>query len=106
MNNLFDVLQMVRFNHLSFDSSQVVITDVEGKPNGILTDLFRDVVNKVNLFIDLSEAHDAGDVVASLKAHTPLPFDVLDEYGKILREPLVGINFAPQKGQIELLVRG
>ena len=43
MDNLFDVLQMVRFNHLAFDSSQVVITDVEGKPNGILTDLFRDV---------------------------------------------------------------
>ncbi len=80
MNNLFDVLQMVRFNHLSFDSSQVVITDVEGKPNAILTDLFRDVVSKVNLFIDLSEAFDAGDVVASLKAHTPLPADVLDEY--------------------------
>ncbi|TLQ21186.1 hypothetical protein FEZ41_00365 [Lentilactobacillus parafarraginis] len=106
MNNLFDVLKMVSFNHLGFDSTQVVITDVAGKPNGLLTDLFRDVVNKVNLFIDLSSAHDAGEVIASLQNHTPLPDDVLDEYGKILREPLLGINFAPQKGQMELLVNG
>ncbi|EEI71646.1 MAG: hypothetical protein ABF723_12785 [Lentilactobacillus hilgardii] len=106
MDNLFDVLKMVSFNHFGFDSSQVVITDVAGKPNSLLTDLFRDVVNKINLFIDLSAAHDAGDVLASLQNHTPLPDDVLDEYGKILREPLVGINFAPQKGQMELLVNG
>ncbi|MFD1126008.1 hypothetical protein ACFQ22_11665 [Lentilactobacillus raoultii] len=106
MDNLFDVLKMVSFNHLGFDASQVVITDVAGKPNSLLTDLFRDVVNKINLFIDLGAAHDAGDVLASLQAHTPLPDDVLEEYGKILREPLVGINFAPQKGQMELLVNG
>lgn len=62
MDNLFDVLKMVSFNHFGFDSSQVVITDVAGKPNSLLTDLFRDVVNKINLFIDLSAAHDAGDV--------------------------------------------
>ncbi|GEP23543.1 MAG: hypothetical protein ABF679_06535 [Lentilactobacillus diolivorans] len=106
MNNLFDVLKMVSFNHLGFDSSQVVITDVNGKPNGLLTDLFRDVTNKVNLFIDLRSAYSAGDVLSELRNTTPLPDDVLDEYGKILKEPLLGINFAPQKGQMELLVNG
>jgi len=106
MNNLFDVLKMVRFNHFGFDPAQVVITDVAGKPNSILTDLYRDVVSKINLFINLDEADTPQEVISSLKLHTPLPLDVLDEYGKILDEPLLGINFAPQKGQMELLVRG
>lgn len=106
MDNLFDVLKMVSFNHMGFDASQVVITDLEGKPNGILTDLYRDVVNKINLFIDLRSARDDGDVLTLLRAHTPLPDDVLEEYGKILEEPLIRINFAPQKGQMELQVRG
>ncbi len=106
MNNLFDVLKMVSFNHQPFYDGQVVVTDVAGKPNAILTDLYRDVVSKVSLFIDLSEADSPKDVIAELKAHTPLQYDVLDEYQKILEESLLGINVAPQKGLMELMVRG
>ncbi len=106
MDNLFDVLKMVSFNHLNFASQQVVITDIEGKPNGLLTDLYRDVVNKVNLFIDIEDADSPESVRKLLREYTPLPDDVLEEYQKILEEKLIGINFAPQKGQMELLVRG
>ncbi|KRK48657.1 hypothetical protein [Secundilactobacillus kimchicus] len=106
MDNLFDVLKMVNVNHRGFASKQVVITDLAGKPNGLLTDLFRDTVSNIHLFLDMAQLESADDVLTALADHTPLPDDVLDEYAKILKEPLLKINFAPQKGQIELVVRG
>lgn len=106
MNNLFDVLKMVSVNHHGFASAQVVITDTAGKPNGLLTDLYRDTVSNIHLFLNVEDVDSADDVLAALTEHTPLPDDVLDEYAKILKEPLLAINFAPQKSQIELVVRG
>jgi hypothetical protein len=42
-------------------------------------------------------------LVNELKMFTPLPTDVLDEYTKILEQPVSSINFAPRKQQIELV---
>ncbi|KRK96886.1 hypothetical protein FD04_GL001736 [Secundilactobacillus odoratitofui DSM 19909 = JCM 15043] len=59
----------------------------------------------MRLFIDMASVDSADEVLAELGDCTPLPDDVLDEYAKILKEPIAGINFAPQKQMIEVLIR-
>ncbi len=106
MYNVFDVLKMITINHQGVDGAQLVVTDLEGKPNSLLTDLLRDTVGNMRLFIDMEKVDSPDDVLAELGAYaTPLPDDVLDEYGKILKERVAGLNFAPQKDTIELLIR-
>ncbi|GAW98976.1 hypothetical protein [Secundilactobacillus mixtipabuli] len=105
MNNVFDVLKMITINHQGVDGAQIVVTDLEGKPNSLLTDLLRDTVGNMRLFIDMEKVDSPDDVLAELSNTTPLPDDVLDEYGKILKERVAGLNFAPQKDTIELLIR-
>ncbi|MFD1549395.1 hypothetical protein [Levilactobacillus fuyuanensis] len=105
MSTIFDVLKTVSVNHQEVESHQVVVTNVQGKPNSLLTDLLRDLIDNALLFVSLTDVNSAENLIAQLKTHTPLPDDVLAEYGKILGEPCDGLNFAPQKGQIELIVR-
>ncbi|GAT18223.1 MAG TPA: hypothetical protein DDW71_01355 [Lactobacillus sp.] len=105
MYNVFDVLKMITINHQGVDGAQLVVTDLEGKPNSLLTDLLRDTVGNMRLFIDMEKVDSPDDVLAELGATTPLPDDVLDEYSKILKERVAGLNFAPQKDTIELLIR-
>ncbi|MTV83100.1 hypothetical protein [Secundilactobacillus folii] len=105
MDSVFDILKMITVNHHTVDGGQLVVTDLEGKPNSLLTDLLRDTVGNMRLFIDLASVDSADDVLAKLGETTPLPDDVLDEYSKILKERVAGLNFAPQKSTIELLIR-
>ncbi|ATO42748.1 hypothetical protein AB0Y04_11935 [Loigolactobacillus coryniformis] len=103
MMTVFDVLKMVTINHMPVDVQQIVMTDTDGKPNSVLTDLLNDVLGKVRIFIDLQEMTGVSQLVNELKMFTPLPTDVLDEYTKILEQPVSSINFAPRKQQIELV---
>lgn len=105
MQTIFDVLKHISVNHQEVESQQVVITDATGKPNGLLTDLLRDLINNALLFVTLADMDSAQDLIEHLRTHTPLPADVLSEYGKILTEVCEGLNFAPRKGLIELIVR-
>jgi hypothetical protein len=105
MDTVFDVLKMVSVNHHGIVGEQLVITDVSGKPNGLLTDLLRDTLGNMRLFIDMEKVFSADDVLSALGECTPLPDDVLDEYAKILKERVLGLNIAPQKNQVEILVR-
>ncbi|GAK48628.1 hypothetical protein LOSG293_420140 [Secundilactobacillus oryzae JCM 18671] len=105
MNTLFDVLKMVTVDHHRLVSNNLIVTNVDGKPNAILTELLGDVVSKIRLFIDFSLVDSADALIDELEAHTPLPDEVLNEYQKILKEPLLGINFAERKGEIELVVK-
>lgn len=100
MSNIFDILKMVTVNHQGVSSPQIVVTDVAGKPNGLLTDLLRDALSNMRLFVDIDDVDSANEVLSALNIHTPLPDDVLDEYAKILKEPVLGLNLAPQKDQI------
>ncbi|NLR10150.1 MULTISPECIES: hypothetical protein [unclassified Levilactobacillus] len=105
MQTIFDQLKTISVNHQEVESHQVVVTDETGKPNGLLTDLLRDLIDNALLFVSLADVQSGPDLISRLKTHTPLPDDVLAEYGKILGEGCYGLNFAPQKGQIELIVR-
>lgn len=105
MQTIFDVLKTVSVNHQEVESHQVVVADEKGKPNGLLTDLLRDLIDNALLFVALRDVSSASGLIEQLKTHTPLPDDVLSEYGKILGERCYGLNFAPKKGQIELIVR-
>ncbi|TOY85432.1 hypothetical protein DIS15_04075 [Levilactobacillus brevis] len=104
MQTIFDVLKHVSINHQEVESPQVVVTDEAGKPNGLLTDLLHDLINNALLFVTLADLASADELIARLETHTPLPADVLAEYQKILSEQCYGLNFAPQKGKIELIV--
>lgn len=104
MQTIFDVLKHISVNHQEIESNQVIITDEAGKPNGLLTDLLHDLINNALLFVTLAKLADADELIAHLQTHTPLPADVLSEYGKILTETCYGLNFAPKKGQIEIIV--
>lgn len=104
MQTIFDVLKHISVNHQEVESPQVVVTDVAGKPNSLLTDLLHDLMNNALLFVTLAELASAEELIEHLRTHTPLPADVLSEYGKILTEHCEGLNFAPQKGQIEIIV--
>ncbi|MFD1317481.1 hypothetical protein [Loigolactobacillus zhaoyuanensis] len=103
MITVFDVLKMVTIDHTPVDVQQLVMTDTAGKPNSILTDLLNDVLGKIRIFIDLQEITGINQLVNELKMFTPLPVDVLDEYEKILAQPVSSINFTPRKQQIELV---
>ncbi|MFC6274499.1 hypothetical protein ACFQET_03110 [Levilactobacillus tangyuanensis] len=105
MPTIFSVLKQVSMNHQEVESHQVVVTDPAGKPNGLLTDLLRDLINNALLFVSLKEIKSAKELIDHLRTHTPLPVDVLSEYEKILTETCSGLNFAPQKEQIEIVVR-
>jgi len=105
VQTIFDVLKTVSVNHQEVESHQVVVTDEKGKPNGLLTDLLRDLIDNALLFVSLRDVKSGPELIDQLKTHTPLPNDVLSEYGKILGEVCYGLNFAPKKGQIELIVR-
>ncbi|MCW3778320.1 hypothetical protein [Levilactobacillus namurensis] len=104
MTDIFTILKNVSVNHQPVAGTEIVVTDVQGKPNGLLTDLVHDLINDALLFVNLAEIATADDLIDRLHAHTPLPDDVLEEYAKILAERCYGLNFAPQKGQIEIIV--
>ncbi|AVK61338.1 hypothetical protein C5Z26_07285 [Lactobacillus sp. CBA3606] len=104
MLNVFDIVKLTRINHNEIDSNQVVVTDGNGKPNAILTELLNDVIGNMRIFINMAEVYSVDDLMQALSAHTPLPADVLDEYEKVLREPIYNINFVPKRGQVEVVV--
>ena len=104
MISVFDVVRISRIDHTVVNSHQLVITDENGKPNGLLTDLLRDVVEKINIFMNISLSTTVDDVLGSLSNNTPLPADALVEYEKILTETVININFAPRKQVIELVL--
>ncbi|WP_440767662.1 hypothetical protein [Lactiplantibacillus plantarum] len=70
----------------------MVVTDGNGKPNAILTELLNDVVGNMRIFINMEDVYSVDDLMRALAAHTPLPQDVLEEYEKVLREPIYNIN--------------
>ncbi|GEL15364.1 hypothetical protein [Pediococcus cellicola] len=104
MISVFDVVRISRIDHALVNSRQLVITDAQGKPNGLLTDLVKDVIEKINIFMTISLSTTVDDVLVALSKNTPLPADALVEYEKILTETVVNINFAPRKGVIELVL--
>ncbi|CAJ1229260.1 hypothetical protein [Levilactobacillus zymae] len=104
MPTIFTILKFVSVNHQPMASSQVIITDTAGKPNGLLSDLVHDLINDALLFVNLADLDTPDELIAKLHEHTPLPNDVLDEYGKILTEPCFGLNIAPQKDTVEIVV--
>lgn len=104
MYTIFTMLKMISVNHRHISNAQVVVTDEAGKPNGLLTDLLRDVINSINIFVDINETYSAAELVAAISDHTPLPDEVLEEYRKILEQEILGVNFATRKGQIELII--
>ena len=104
MLNVFDIVKLTKINHKEIDSNQIVVTDGNGKPNAVLTELLNDVVSNMQLFVNMTDIYAVDDLLQALSAHTPLPADVLDEYEKILREPIYEINFVPKRGQVEVVV--
>ncbi|WP_125979845.1 hypothetical protein [Loigolactobacillus iwatensis] len=103
MLTVFDVLKIIRINHDQLDTHQVVMTQRDGKPNSVLTDLLTDVVTKTRMFVDLEQIHSSSELITTLREVTPLPEEVLTEYEKILGQPVVTINFATRKGLVELV---
>ena len=81
------------------------MTDVEGKPNSLLTDLLRDVVTKIEIFFDFDEIDRSDQVIEAFREGTPLPEDVIEEYQKILNQPISGINFVSKRQQLEIIYR-
>ncbi|MFD1671953.1 hypothetical protein ACFQ5M_07595 [Agrilactobacillus yilanensis] len=100
---VFDVLKVVKVNHGDVYVQQILMTDAAGKPNSVLTDLLRDVLSKIQMFVNLDEVHDVDEVIDILHSFTPLPDDVLDEYDKVLTQEVSAINFATRKHEIELV---
>ncbi|NLS63079.1 hypothetical protein [Lactiplantibacillus plantarum] len=104
MLNVFDIVKLTKIDHKEVDSNQVVVTDGKGKPNAILTELLNDVVGNMRIFINMEDVYSVDDLMRALAAHTPLPQDVLEEYEKVLREPIYNINFVPKRGQVEVVI--
>ncbi|WP_338207855.1 hypothetical protein [Lactiplantibacillus paraxiangfangensis] len=104
MLNIFDIVKLTKIDHKEIDSNQIVVTDGNGKPNAILTELLNDVVSNMRIFVDMNEVYSVDDLMRELGEHTPLPSDVLEEYEKVLREPIYNINFVPKRGQVEVIV--
>lgn len=100
---VFDMLKMIQIDHQPLTSPVVVMTDPTGKPNAVLTDLLHDVLNKMELFVDLGDAPNADAVIEDLHNFTPLREDVLDEYRKILTQPVSGLNIARRKQLVEII---
>lgn len=80
-----------------------MITAPDGKPDAQLSELLGDCMNKMDIFVNLDSVDTVTDVIDDLHLMTPLPFDVLDEYHKILDQPIQAINFASHKQLIELV---
>ncbi|ETY73005.1 hypothetical protein [Lactiplantibacillus fabifermentans] len=104
MLNVFDIVKLTKIDHKEVDSNQIVVTDGNGKPNAVLTELLNDVVGNMRIFLDMTNIYSVTDLMQALSDHTPLPAEVLDEYEKVLREPIDGINFVPKRGQVEVVV--
>jgi len=104
MISVFDVVRISRIDHAMVNSHQLVITDINGKPNGLLTDLLRDVIEKMNIFMTVSLNTTVDDVLVALSKNTPLPEDALVEYEKILTENVTHLNVATRKKVIELVL--
>ena len=94
---------MIQIDHQPLNHRQVVITDENGKPLSQLTDLLSDCLSKIDLFVDLPSTDTASDVIDDLHLLTPLPNDVLDEYQKVLDQPIQAINVALHKALVELV---
>ena len=69
-----------------------------------MTELLNDAISNIRLFVDMTQVYSVDDLLQALSAHTPLPNDVLEEYEKVLREPIYDINFVPKRGQVEVVV--
>ncbi len=57
----------------------------------------------MDIFIDFNTTNSVADVIDDLHLLTPLPYDVLEEYQKVLEQHIVGVNFASHKELIELI---
>lgn len=101
--NVFTALKMLQINHTMLNQTNVVITDAQGKPNALLSELLADALAKVLIFGDLATATTPTGLVDQLRMFTPLREEVLDEYEKILGEKIIGINFATKKQVVELI---
>ncbi|MGY5438701.1 hypothetical protein [Lactiplantibacillus argentoratensis] len=53
-----------------------------------LKQFLSDCLSKIDLFVDLPSTDTASDVIDDLHLLTPLPNDVLDEYQKVLYQPI------------------
>ncbi|WP_125702637.1 hypothetical protein [Lacticaseibacillus daqingensis] len=103
--NVFRALKLIQLEHQPLNHQQVVITDGAGKPDAQLTDLLADCLSKIDIFADLSQAATVHDIIDDLHLLTPLPYDVLEEYQKILDQPIQGVNLALHKGLVELVAQ-
>lgn len=101
--NVFTALQFLQVDHAPLNHTNVIITDAEGKPDAILSELLDDVLGKIAIFGNLAAASSAEGVIDQLRMFTPLRDDVLDEYQKILEQDIAGINFAAKKQVVELI---
>lgn len=101
--NVFTALQFLQVNHQPLNQTNVVITDTDGKPDAILSELLADVMGKIAIFGNIKAAGSPEGIVDQLRMFTPLHDDVLDEYQKILEQDISGINFAPQKNLVEFI---
>ena len=101
--NIYSALKFIQIDHEPVNHLQVVITDQNGKPDTGMTDLLADCLNKIDIFVDLSTTDRVSDVIDDLNLLTPLPYDVLEEYQKILEQPITGVNIAMKKQLIELI---
>ncbi|KRK73854.1 hypothetical protein [Lacticaseibacillus nasuensis] len=101
--NVFAALKLIQFDHLPLNHAQVVMTDATGKPDSEFTGLLSDCLNKLDIFVDLATATTVSDVIDDLHLLTPLPYDVLEEYQKILEQPITQINFASHKQLVEFV---
>nr|WP_203623708.1 MULTISPECIES: hypothetical protein [unclassified Lacticaseibacillus] len=101
--DVYHAIKMLQIEHQPLNHSQVVIIDGNGKPQSQLSDLLFDCMSKIDLFTDLSTTDTSSDVIDDLHLQTPLPNDVLDEYQKILDQPISGINIASHKNLVELV---
>lgn len=101
--NVFNALKLIKFDHQPLNHQQVVITDESGKPDAQLSDLLADCLSKIDIFIDFSTTNTVADVIDDLHLLTPLPYDVLEEYQKILEQRIISVNFATHKDLVELV---
>ncbi|HJE15112.1 MAG TPA: hypothetical protein K8W17_03440 [Lapidilactobacillus dextrinicus] len=101
--NVFQVLKFITINHQGIAPDQVALTDLNGKPNAVMTDLLHDILTKVYLFVDLENIENTSEMIAKLSAVTPLPEDVLDEYQKALDQTVYQVNFATKKELVEIV---
>lgn len=101
--NVFQVLKFITVNHQNISPEEVTLTDLNGKPNGVMTDLLHDILTKIYLFVDLNAVSDPHEIITKLANVTPLPEDVLDEYQKALEQMVYQVNFATKKHLVEIV---